>query len=244
VTDVALYARGVATAVVAWEELARTSTDAAVRRLPGVTAAVFPHDPERTVYNNAVLKQDMTAAERTTALAALEDAYAEAGVTRFAAWVHESDHAMRTELEQHGYTLDSSTRAMGMPLADIRLPRPELELAEIDWESYLRTFGLPAGLLTHADRSAFHVRVAGFGGEAVATATAFDHGSDCGIYNVVTVAQFRRHGLATALTTLLLYEARDRGRRTASVQSTEIGERVYAAVGFRDFGRILEFVPA
>ena len=243
-TDVELYACGIATAVAAWEELARTSTDAAVRRLTGVTAAVFPHEPERTVYNNAVLKQNLTADERRLALDALEETYFEVGVTRFAAWVHESDHAMRTELEQHGYTLDSSTQAMGMPLADIRLPRPELELAEIDWESYLRTFGLPAGLLSHADRTALRVLVARVDGEAVATATAFDHRSDCGIYNVMTLAHSRRNGLATALTTLQLHEARARGCRTASVQSTEIAQRVYAAVGFRDLGRILEFVPA
>ena len=243
-TDVELYQRGVATAVAAWEELARTSTDAAVRRRPGVTAAVFPHEPERTIYNNAVVKPNLAAAERRLALDALDDLYSEAGVTRFAAWVHESDRAMRTELEQRGYTLDSSTRAMGMPLADIRLTRPELQLADIDWESYLRTFGLPAGLLSHADRSALHVLVADVDGEAVATATAFDHRSDCGIYNVLTLPRSRRRGLATALTTLLLHEARARGRATASVQSTEIAEHVYAAVGFRDLGRILEFVPA
>lgn len=243
-TDDELYGRGAATVLAAWEELARTSRDASMRRLPGVTAAVFPHEPERTVYNNAVLKQNLTAAERTAAVAVLEGAYAEVGITRFAAWVRESDHAMRTELELRGYTLDSSTRAMAMPLADIRLPRPKVELAEIDWDSYLGTFGLPAGLLSHADRSALHVHVAALNGEPVATATAFDHRSDCGIYNVATVAHSRRHGLATALVTLQLHEARARGCRTASVQSTEIAERVYATVGFRDLGRILEFVPA
>jgi hypothetical protein len=34
-----------------------------------------------------------------------------------------------------------------------------------------------------------------------------------------------------------------RGCQTASVQSTEMAERVDAAVGFRDLGRILEYVP-
>jgi predicted GNAT family acetyltransferase len=40
-----------------------------------------------------------------------------------------------------------------------------------------------------------------------------------------------------------VYAARDRGGRTASLQSTPMAERVYAAVGFRDLGRILEYVP-
>lgn len=30
---------------------------------------------------------------------------------------------------------------------------------------------------------------------------------------------------------------------TATLQSTEMAERVYVAVGFRDLGRILEYVP-
>ena len=53
----------------------------------------------------------------------------------------------------------------------------------------------------------------------------------------------RRRGLGTALTALQLHDARARGCRTASVQATDVAERVYAAAGFRDLGRILEYVP-
>ena len=34
-----------------------------------------------------------------------------------------------------------------------------------------------------------------------------------------------------------------RGCETASLQSTQMAERVYAAVGFNDLGRILEYAP-
>ena len=53
--------------------------------------------------------------------------------------------------------------------------------------------GVPAhhrrarGLLSGADQAAFHVLVARLGGENVATAMAFDHGSDCGVFNVTTL---------------------------------------------------------
>jgi predicted GNAT family acetyltransferase len=57
------------------------------------------------------------------------------------------------------------------------------------------------------------------------------------------VEKARRRGLGTALTAAQVHDARGRGCRTASLQSTEIAERVYAAVGFRDLGRILEYVP-
>ena len=73
---------------------------------------------------------------------------------------------------------------------------------------------------------------------------AFDHHGDCGIYNVTTLPHARRRGLGTALTALHLHEARGRGCLTASLQSTEVAEGVYAAVGFRDLGQIFELVPA
>ena len=174
----------------------------------------------------------------------MEAAYAAAGVGRFAAWVHESDEAMRADLEQRGYTLDTSTRAMAMPLDDIRLPRPDVELAPPDWLEHLRFAGVPPNFLRGADPHAYHILIARLGGENVATAMAFDHGGDCGIYNTGTLEHARRRGLATALTALHVHDARARGCQTASLQSTEMAERVYAAVGFRDLGRILEYVPA
>lgn len=205
-------------------------------RLPCVTAAVFPAEPERSVYNNAL-------PERPGAVAAMETAYAEAGVMRFAAWVHESETALRSALEQRGYRLDQTTRAMAMVLEDVRLPRPRVELGSADWDEYLRIFGLPPGLLSSADRSASRVLVARLDGENVATAMAFDHGSDTGIYNVGTLEHARRRGLGTALTALHVHDAIARGLRTATLQATEMTEGMYAAVGFRDLGRILEFVP-
>ena len=119
-SDADLYRRGAETLVASWEAYARGSHGAAVIRSPGVATAVFPNEPERGVYNNALLERDLGASERADALDAMEAAYASAGVDRFAAWVHESDGAMRRELESRGYTLEESTRAMGMELDDLR----------------------------------------------------------------------------------------------------------------------------
>jgi predicted GNAT family acetyltransferase len=60
---------------------------------------------------------------------------------------------------------------------------------------------------------------------------------------VSTIAPLRRRGLGTAITAHLLRDAAARGCTTTSLQSTPMAERVYAAVGFRDLGRILEYVP-
>jgi GNAT superfamily N-acetyltransferase len=241
-----LYRRGSETLVASWEAYADGSRGAAVLRLPGVAAAVFPTEPERGVYNNALLRHGLGPADRVTAVDAMEAAYASAGIPRFAAWVHEADRAMRAELDARGYTVDTSTRAMGMATGDVRLPRPQIDLAPPDWAAYLRLLGLdgaPAGLLRGADPSVFHVLIARLDGDDVAAALAFDLGEDRGIYNVGTLPHARRRGLGTALTALLVHDALARGRRTASLQSTPMGEGVYAAVGFRDLGRILEHVP-
>jgi ribosomal protein S18 acetylase RimI-like enzyme len=242
-SDAELYHRCAETLIASWGAYARGASGAMVKRAPGVACAVFPHEPERSIYNNAILAPDLAAAERAEALDAMETAYAAAGVTRFAAWVHESDAAMRGDLERRGFTLDMSTRAMGMALSDLRLPRLELELGQPDWIEYLRLLGLPPDFLSGADHAAFHLLVARLNGENVATAMAFDHGADCGIYNVTTLERARRRGFGTALTALHLHDALARGCQTASLQSTPMAERIYAAAGFRDLGLIFEYVP-
>jgi hypothetical protein len=125
------------------------------------------------------LALDLAPAGRADALDAMEAAYAAAGVTRFAAWTHEDDAAMRADLEARGYTVDTATRAMGMALADLRVPRPDLALAPSDWGAYVRHLeaaGLPAGLLAGVDPTAFHLLLAARDGETVATALAFEAG--------------------------------------------------------------------
>jgi GNAT superfamily N-acetyltransferase len=240
-TDADLYRRGAATLVASWNEYAREAATGELVRAPGVAVAVFPCEPERSVYNNALLECDLDALERADAVDAMEAAYRQAGITRFAAWVRERDGTMRDHLERRGYTIGESSRAMGMSLDEIRLARPEPVVAPADWSEHLRVGELPPGLLSAGDHAAFHVLVARLDGESVATAMAFDLGTDCGIFNVGTLERARRRGLGTALTVALLYDAIDRGCRTASLQSTPMAARVYAAVGFRDLGRMMEY---
>lgn len=242
-SDADLYSRGAATLLGSWEAYAGGSTGASVKRLPGVACGVFPNEPECGVYNNALLHRGLVGAPLTDALDAMEAAYAEAEISRFAAWVHETDAASVLELERRGYTFDTSTRAMGMTLDQLPLGRPDVELGKADWEEYLRVIEAPPGLLKAADHAAFRVLVGRFRGENAAAAMAFDLNGDRGIYNVGTVEPARGHGLGTALTWLLLHDASNQGLRTASLQSTPMAERMYASAGFRDLGRFLEYVP-
>jgi ribosomal protein S18 acetylase RimI-like enzyme len=244
---VGLYVRGAATLLASWDEYARGSAGATVERLRGVAAAVFPSGPERHVYNNALPDRDLAPNERAAALDAMERAYRSAGVDRYAVWAHGNDEGMQAELAARGYTLDISTRAMGMSLDDVPAPVPDARIERLeDWDEYLEylwTVGVPEGLLSEADPGEFHVLVGRLAGQNVATAIAFDHEGDCGIYNMSTLESFRRRGLGTALTARHVHDAAERGCSTASLQSTPMAERVYAAVGFGDLGRFLEYVP-
>jgi GNAT superfamily N-acetyltransferase len=245
-SDSDLYLRGAATLRASWEAYARGSAGAALVRCDGVAAGVFPREPERSVYNNALLDRDLGPAERAAAVDAMRAAYASAGVDRHAAWVHESDEAMRAELGSRGYTVEESTRAMGMALHDGAPARPDVEFEELHWAAYLEyllAVGVPAGLLSGADPSAFHTLGAWRGGALVATAIAFDHDGDSGVFNMSTIETARRQGLGAALTARQVHDAAARGCSTATLQSTPMAERVYAGVGFRDLGRFLEYVP-
>ena len=246
-TDNELNVRGAATVIASWEEYTRGSAGAALKQLNGVAAAVFPSEPERGVYNNALLERDLGPSERAAAVDATDSAYRAAGVERYAAWVHESDKGMRAELGSRGYTVEESTRAMAMSLDDVFLAIPDIELRPLEWDEYLEYLpivGVPAGLLSGADPGAFHTLGARLDGKIVATAIAFDHAGDCGIYNMSTIEAARRKGLGTALTAGHLHDAFERGCSTASLQATPMAESVYAAVGFRDLGRFFEYVPA
>lgn len=158
-TDAELYSRGTATLVASWEDYAQHETAAALVRSPGVAIAIFGHEPERAVYNNAVLETALGPVARADAI------------------------------------------------------------------------------------EAFHILVARLDGGNVATAMAFDWGSDSGIYNVATMEHARRGGLGAALTVAHLRDAIARECQTATLQSTKMAERMYASAGFRDLGRILEYVP-
>jgi len=81
-------------------------------------------------------------------------------------------------------------------------------------------------------------------GAAVAGAWSYLNGTDCGLYAVGTVPDFRRRGIAATLIRHVLAHAYRRGARTASLQSTSMGESLYRSLRFTPAGRYEEWVPA
>jgi len=239
-----LYRRGIATLLATWRDHARCAPGASVVRLPGVVVAAFPDAPERDIYNNAVIDRDLAPAEQVRAIDAMEQRYASAAIDRYAVWVHETEVGIARALEARGYELHETTRAMAIVLSDLAPAERSHPVDAMTWESFLDMSELPPDLLRRG-RQTCRLRLLGahLGGRLAASAAAFDHGTDCGIYNVGTVEHARRRGLAAAVTARQLVDARDRGCLTATLQATPMAERLYATLGFRDLGRILEYVP-
>jgi ribosomal protein S18 acetylase RimI-like enzyme len=241
-----LYDRLAATLVASWSRYAERIHGASMEIVPGAAVAVFPSGPERAVYNNALLDRGIDEMGADEAASAIARAYGDVGVESYAIWVHDSEGRAIAALKRRGLHVDTSNRAMAMTLGELSLPRLKLDLAPADLREHLQiaeALGAPEGLLTGVDSDDFEALVARVEGRNVATALAYDHDGDRGIYNVGTLPEARRRGLATALTALLLDEARELGRTTASVQSSEMAEGVFAALGFRDLGRFIEYGP-
>ncbi len=75
-------------------------------------------------------------------------------------------------------------------------------------------------------------------GETAAVMIAIDAGDDTEIAWVATNEAARGRGLATALMRQSIWDARERGRRTSTLQATKLGAAVYERVGFRDVGAL------
>jgi Acetyltransferase (GNAT) family len=81
-------------------------------------------------------------------------------------------------------------------------------------------------------------------GVPVATAELAAGGGVVGLYNISTLASYRRRGIGSAMTRQPLADARAAGWPTAILQAADAGVGVYRRLGFAAFGDVTEFKPA
>jgi GNAT superfamily N-acetyltransferase len=84
-----------------------------------------------------------------------------------------------------------------------------------------------------ADSPALHF-VGFLEGQPATSGTLLLAGDCAGIYDVSTPVAYRRRGFGAALTHAMMCAARDRGHAWAWLQSSQMGRRVYAALGFAE----------
>jgi ribosomal protein S18 acetylase RimI-like enzyme len=231
------------TLIACWNALAETSAGAQVHQSPRAVVATFP---SWLPLNNAVVLDGDPA---TPSVVAPEVArvYADAGVDVWALWVPSwgvsFDDPDRV-LEIAGLERDTTTLVMQSVLSP-RL-RAHDEVVEASLAAIVRLANeepVPAHELgapeTTPGLSAWALVVDGV---AVVGAWTFLHREDCGIYAVGTLPAFRRRGFARTLMEHVLGSARRRGARTASLQSTRMGQPLYESLGFTPVGRYEEWI--
>jgi len=70
-------------------------------------------------------------------------------------------------------------------------------------------------------------------GEPVATVSLLTAGGAAGIYNVTTLERVRGLGIGAAMTAAAVTAGRERELRTATLQASTMGRRIYERLGFR-----------
>ena len=167
--------------------------------------------------NNAIVL-DGSAGAAGRAASELATVYAQAGVEVWALWVPslvaelaapDDDHRRRLAAAGHHHARDAHRHRLGRATArrrrrDVdRHPRAGLRR---------RAAGRAAISGGRTGNPGLSAWVMVQDGVAVATTWAFLHGTDCGIYAVETLPQWRRRGLARALVEHVLHHASRAGR--------------------------------
>ncbi len=179
------------------------SAGASVWEGPGVTAAIVPAVPERSIINSAVYDD---AGALDAAYDGLADAYAAAGVVAWDVWAPDFDSHALELLRARGHTFDGEPAAMTLDLAGFESPRR----GDLDWDGEAtfdelgRINDLAYG---HEERTESRRRSAEFpstspsgctalgsGGETASVLATIDHEDDLGIYYVATAPPPRPAG--------------------------------------------------
>jgi len=211
----------------------------------GVVAQVSPAVPDTSLFNSVTYRD---AGALRAALPELASTYAEAGVRAWTVWIHERDGEATALVREAGHVLDSAPEGMGCALDQLTAPDglDELEYSERpavgDLQLVLaRGYGFPPHVSESTVRAVpggadTLVAIAHADGRAACTVQVTVAGDDAGVYAVATVPEARGRGLARRLQYLLLQRARDLGARTTTLQASQMGRGVYAALGYESFG--------
>ena len=221
--------------------------------LAGVSAAVFPAEPERSVYNNAAAPSAASAPPRRADGSRRRrwPPTAPRGVDRYAAWVHEGDAARwwptwraaasavaeTTRGDGDGAGATRSPPAVSGPLEPLPLEWPGTWSTSQDDRRAARAAGGGRPGCVLRPRRAQGRADAGRGHRLRPRRRLRDLQHVHGPWRATARARRGAHAAPPSTT-------RGSGAaRTASLQATPMAERVYARAGFRDLGRILEYGP-
>jgi ribosomal protein S18 acetylase RimI-like enzyme len=163
-------------------------------------------------------------------------------------------------LSKHGFGFSDDTPGMAIDLEALDESQPPvdgLEVRDEADEGFLRTwkkvfvkgYGLPADWeslvfelwLKLSSDSRLRNYVGYLNGEPVSTSCLVYGGGAAGIYSVATLPEARGKGIGATLTLKPLQDARKKGYRVGTLQSSKMGFNVYKKLGFRHLCQIESF---
>jgi GNAT superfamily N-acetyltransferase len=213
------------------EMFGRTAPQARLIERGNMVASVLPSVPQSSIANAAIGRTPDAQPEHLDALAR---EFRSAGVHKWGLWLPGEQPA-----PEHAMVLDSNPAAMLHDLQDLEdvppVATPDLAtVGKVNDVAYGFTEPRLAPAFANLDAD---VLAYGIGDHSVAM--AYDHGhDDTVVWFVATRPEDRGKGLATTILKRLLKEAKDRGRKTASLQASQKGKPVYERVGFRTVGEL------
>jgi len=207
----------------------------------GMIASVMPTAPTSSLMNVALA---VAPTARPAALDQLSERFRRGGARKWGLWVDAGDEAGREAARAQGMVLDSRPAGMVAELGELPFSHAPVRMA-VDFATVGRVndraydhaapklappiVALPANVLTYGSEHA---------GETASVAMAFDIAADTAVWFVATLPHARGKGLARQTLQRLLIDARERGQKTASLQASSAGQRLYERLGFRSVGRL------
>lgn len=225
---------------------AEGSATANVWRAPGMVASIVPAAPDRSLFNGMQCASIAVLRDHYDAIASTYDA---AGIRAWTVWTDPGDTKAAEFLAARGHVLDAQPTAMAAVIESLHLPAADglawgetnepADIARINDAAY----GFPppafAAALERTLAPGWHGYVALMNGRPVAgVLTNLSAEGDCGITGLAALPETRGQRIGTRLLACALRDAQLKGASTASLQATSKGVPVYAAMGFRDLGRM------
>lgn len=222
------------------------SPDGSVVDRDGVTAFVVPSAPTQSILNCVVHDDRSALADALVPLAGL---YRDAGVTNWMAWTLPGDEQTPALLRDAGHLLEYEPMAMalsldalqpageGAPFALDRDPHP-LEITTLNERANGELPGAFGTAFAGLRERCFHRYAANVDGRPAACLVTWDHGDNCMVQWVATDPGAQRRRIAGRLLHAALLDARERGMRTSTLESSYEGQRLYEGLGYVPLGRL------
>lgn len=161
-------------------------------------------------------------------------------------WGMEPDAGIDLHMLAQGYRVGFEpwwmTRDLTMPIA---IPAHEItlatgrdidQLAGSDVPYIMRDQLEPTRRLVSRGHGEVAWLIARINGQIVGQAIVNIVGEHAGLFNVGVSGRYRRQGIGTSLSLAAMHAARERGATTMNLNSTPMGEPIYARAGFRRIG--------